>query len=762
MSRQSTPGKSRAAAHHQHPQRHQRERRQPEAHASTHRWVIRLLPVLIALVTVVPFLPTLDNQFVNWDDDDNLVENPQYRGLGWTHLRWMWTTSHIGHYAPLTWMTFGLDYLFWGLKPVGYHLSNLLLHAANAAVFYLLALRILGSALPGPRERGNVGLAASAAFAALLFAIHPLRVESVAWATERRDVLSGLFYLLALLAYLRAGEQGERGRSGYWASVGLFVCALLSKSMAVSLPVVLLILDVYPLRRLGGARGWWGEPARRIYLEKIPFVLLALAASGGAFIPQIEGRNMPSLDELSVLGRLAVSAYGLRFYLWKTVFPVSLSPLYELRGQDPLAPPFLLSYGVVPAVTALALILRRRLPGLLAAWLAYVVILLPVLGIFQNGPQIAADRYTYLAGLGWALLASAGMLAAWRRRPFLVTGLAVFLLLGFGTLTWNQVRVWHDSEKLWRHAVAIDPRSSIGQLSLGLALARHGKLAEAVEHYEAALRLEPGYVDADYAWGNALARQGKLAEAVEHYEAALRVKPDHADAHNNAGSALVRQGKLAEAIAHYEQALKIKPDHVDARINLGVALARQGKLAEAIEQYHRALQIKPDHADAHANAGAALTRQGKLAEAIAHYEQALKTKPDHADAHSNMGAALVGQGKLAEAIEHYQQALRAKPDHADAHTNLGAALAQQGKLDEAIEHYRRALEIRPESADAHNDWGLALARQGKLVEAVKHYQEAVKLRPSFSEAHSNLANALRGLGMGQADAASSQKNKKVE
>src|SRR5438093_10323757 len=626
MSRQSTPGKSRAAAHHQHPQRHQRERRQPEAHSSTHRWVFWLLPVLIALVSFVPFLPTRDNQFVNWDDDDTLVEKPQYRGLGWTHLRWMWTTSHIGHYAPLTWMTFGLDYLLWGMNPVGYHLTNLLLHAANAAVFYLVARRILGLALPGPAQRGNVGLAASAAFAALLFAIHPLRVESVAWATERRDVLSGLFYLLTLLVYLRAGEQGERGRSGYWASVGLFVCALLSKSMAVSLPVVLLILDVYPLRRLGGARGWWGEPARRIYLEKIPFVLLALAASGGAFIPQIEGRNMPSLDELSVLGRLAVSAYGLRFYLWKTVFPVSLSPLYELRGQDPLALPFLLSYGVVPAVTALALILRRRLPGLLAAWLAYVVILLPVLGIFQNGPQIAADRYTYLAGLGWALLASAGMLAAWRRRSFLVTGLAVVLLLGFGTLTWNQVRVWHDSEKLWSHAVAIDPGSSIGQLSLGLALARHGKLAEAVEHYEAALRLEPGYADANDAWGNALARQGKLAEAVEHYEAALRVKPDHADAHNNVGSALVRQGKLAEA----------------------------------------------------------------------------------------------------------------------------------------IEHYRRALKIRPERADAHNDWGLALARQGKLVEAVKHYQEAVKLRPSFSEAHSNLANALRGLGMGQADAASSQKNKKVE
>src|SRR3989475_745850 len=626
MSRKSKSRKLGTAVTPQHRQPPEQERCEPQAHALTHRWVFWLLPVLIALVTFVPFLPTLDNQFVNWDDDDNLLDNPHYRGLGWTYLRWMWTTSHLGHYAPLTWMTFGLDYLFWGLKPVGYHLSNLLLHATNAAVFYLVALRILGSALPGPRERGNVGLAAAAAFAALLFAIHPLRVESVAWATERRAVLSRLFYLLTLLVYVRAGEQGERGRSGYWASVGLFVCALLSKSMAVSLPVVLQILDVYPLRRLGGARGWWGEPARRVYLEKIPFVLLTLAASAGAFIPQIEGRNMPTLDDLSVLGRLAVSAYGLRFYLWKTVFPVSLSPLYELRGQDPLAPSFLLSYGVVPAVTALALILRRRLPGLLAAWLAYVVILLPVLGIFQNGPQIAADRYTYLAGLGWALLASAVLLASWRRRPFLVSGLAVFLLLGLGTLTWNQVRIWHDSERLWRHAVAIDPMSPTSQFSLGLAL--------------------------------------------------------------------VRQGKLVEAVEHYEQALKITPDHVDARTNVGIALARQGKLAEAIEQYHRALQIKPDHAD--------------------------------------------------------------------AHTNWGAALAQQGKLDEAIEHYRQALQIRPESADAHNHWGLALARQGKLVEAMKHYQQAVELRPSFTEAQSNLVNALQRLGMGQADAASSQKNKKVE
>src|SRR5213594_4790672 len=226
MSRQSTPGKSRAAAHHQHPQRHQRECRQPEAHASTHRWVFRLLPVLIALVTVVPSLPTLDNQFVNWDDDDNLVENPQYRGLGWTHLRWMWTTSHIGHYAPLTWMTFGLDYVLWGMNPFGYHLTSLLILAANAAVLYFVALRLLR--LATGFVEGTLRL--SAIVATLFFSIHPLRAESVGWATERRDVLSGLFFLLTVLMYLKASDATGKRRWLLAGAVGTFVLALVSKA----------------------------------------------------------------------------------------------------------------------------------------------------------------------------------------------------------------------------------------------------------------------------------------------------------------------------------------------------------------------------------------------------------------------------------------------------------------------------------------------------------------------------------------------------
>src|SRR5881409_405258 len=571
-----------------------------KASPSAQRWVRWLAPLLVALFTLTAFLPTLQNQFVAWDDDKNFLDNPRYRGLGWAHLRWMFTAFHLGHYIPLTWVTFGMDHLLWGMKPVGYHLTNLLLHAANAVLFFSLVRRILTRALPSAAERDHA-LAVSAGFAALVFAIHPLRVESVAWVTERRDVLSGLFYLLTILEYLRAREPEKRGRWWYWLSVVTFVCALLSKSMAASLPVVLLILDVYPLRRLGGAIGWWSEPARRVYVEKIPFVLLAAAASAIAFMAQFSAQTAASLAQLSVLGRLAVSAYGLSFYLGKLVVPVNLSPLYELPPTvNPGALPFILSYGLVLAITAFVLVLRRA-PGLLATWLAYIVVLLPVLGIFQIGLQIAADRYTYLAGLGWAILAGAGLLSCWRTSrgsktgtpaALLVAGVAICVVVGLGVLTWNQVQVWRDSERLWAHALAIDPDSPVAQNNFGYELDRRGKLVEAIDHYRQALRIKPDYALAHTNWGAALGRQGKPAEAIDHYRQALRIKPGDALAHTNWGVELAQQGKLAEAIEHFQEALRIKPDDALAHTNLGLALTLQGKLAEAFEHLQRGAKAK--------------------------------------------------------------------------------------------------------------------------------------------------------------------------
>ena len=627
MSRKRKAHKREAALKPRQPELLQRERGEPLARPLLRRWGLGLVSILIAVVTFAAFLPTLQNQFVNWDDPDNFLDNPHYRGLGWSQLRWMWTAAfYMGHWIPLTWMTLGLDYLLWGMNPFGYHLTSLVLHAANAIVFYFVAFRILGLALPDAGDRGRAGLALSAGFAALLFALHPLRVESVAWATERRDVLSGLFYLLTILVYLGACERGARGRGWYWGAVGLFACALLSKSMVVSLPIVLLILDIYPLRRLGGAVGWWSEPAGRVYLEKIPFVLLAAGASAIAFLALFSLHSMAGLAQLSVPGRLAISAYNLSFYLWKTVLPLDLSPLYELRGVNAWAPPFLLGYGVVLAITALALALRHRVQGLPAAWLAYVITLLPVLGIFQNGPHVAADRYTYLACLGFALLAGAGLLIASRRLPVLSAGLALVLLVGLGSLTWSQAQVWHDSEKLWSHAIGIDPKSPVAHNDWGDALARQGKMAEAIEHFQTALRLKPDYAEAHVNTGIALDQQGKRAEAIEHYQAALRLKPDSAEAHGNMGDALARQGKLAEAIEHYRQALQIKPNYAAVHNNIGVALAKQGKVAEAIAHYQQALQIRPDYAKAGANLLQALHALDMGKEDAAHSRWAEETQ----------------------------------------------------------------------------------------------------------------------------------------
>ena len=366
----------------------------------------------VAIATFFAFLPTLENGFVDWDDQYNFLLNESYRGLGWTKLKWMFTAFHLGHYAPLTWITFGADYLVWGLDPFGYHLTNLLLHTANAVVFYLIAVRLLSASVPDAASRPLL-LRFVAAFAALVFAIHPLRVESVAWATERKDVLSALFYLLAVLVYLKP-KQVPSGRPavqrrGYWLCFLLFVLALLSKSMAVTMPAVLLLLDIYPLRRFSlTVAGLRSSQARWALLEKVPFFALSALASIGAFRGTIAESVLTTEEALRWVDRAAVAVYGLGFYLSKLVFPSRLANLYALPIPfDPLAPPVLLSAVSVAGLVLLSTWLARRTLVFLIAFAIYTVILLPVIGIFHNGPQIAADRYTYLALLPWTILLGA-------------------------------------------------------------------------------------------------------------------------------------------------------------------------------------------------------------------------------------------------------------------------------------------------------------------------------------------------------------------
>jgi Tfp pilus assembly protein PilF len=642
--------------------------------------------LLLAVVTLAVFLPALQGQFLDWDDRSNFLENPHYRGLGWPQLSWMLTTPHLGHYIPVTWMTLGLDYLLWGMNPFGYHLTNLLLHAVTAIVFYILAFRLLALAMPGA---GAGGLRLGAVFAALLFAAHPLRVESVAWVTERRDVLSALFYLVALLLYLRAvaAPDGRAwSRPSYWGAAMCFGLALLSKSMAASLPVVLLILDVYPLRRLAGKRGRWvASTVRPVLAEKIPFILLSLAASAGAFLALLGTDNATTLDRVGPLQRIAISLYSLAFYLWKSVVPTNLSPMYPLPDAiEPLDWPFLLSGAAVVGLTTVAIRLRRRWPALLAVWVAYVVMLLPVVGLVHNGHQIAADRYTYLPCLGWTVLAGAGLAALWRPprelpnpRPLsvLATGLATIAVAALGILTWNQAHVWRDSESLWTHALAIRP-SAVAHGNLGLTLASKGDTGAAIRHYREALRMSPRAADVHNNLGIALVAQDNLADALQHYGEALRIRARYAEAHNNLGLVLARQGQLPAAIEHYREALRIRARYSDAHANLGAALDQRGEGDEALRHLHEAVRIRPDSATAHNNLGVFLARRGQVAAATQHFLEAVRISPGSADVHNNLGLALAQQGELAPAAGHFREALRIRPGFQAARDNLDRALAE--------------------------------------------------------------------------------------
>jgi Flp pilus assembly protein TadD len=649
-------------------------------------------PAAVAVLTVLAFLPTFENGFVDWDDEKNFKLNASYRGLGWTQLRWMFTTFHFGHYVPLTWLTLGLDYVVWGMDPVGYHLTNLLLHAANAVLFFLIAVRLLALANPA-LAADRLGLRLAAGAAALLFSLHPLRVESVAWATERRDVLCACFYLLAILAYLRSCDaRAPALRSGRaWYGVSLATCgaALLSKSMAVTLPVVLLILDVYPLGRLVLRRRLFADPGqRRVLAEKLPYVLLCVPAVVLQILATRQYESLATMSQLGIVERVSLADFSLAFYLWKSLVPLNLAPVYELPDSIRWwAPSFVLSTLVVLAITGLALRFRRRWPALAAVWAAYVVILLPVSGIVQAGPQIAADRYTYLPCLGWALLAGAGLGTGWlylrRARPVLGAAsriLPVVLVVSgcLGVLTWRQVEVWHDPEALWTQVVSAAP-SARAHVNLGDPLEGRGRTADAVAHYEAAIRLSPSYGPAHVALGVALAHQGRLTEAISHYEEAIRLMPRSAVPYNNLGAVLAALGRTDEAIERFREALRRQPEYAEAHISLGLALARQGRQAEAVEHYREALRLRPDLAGVHTSLGIALAGLGRTEEALESFRQAVALRPGDPEARNNLGLILVKAGRMDEALAEFREALRLNPEYQEARNNLDRLVALRAK-----------------------------------------------------------------------------------
>jgi tetratricopeptide (TPR) repeat protein len=579
------------------------------------------VPVGIALVTVAVFFPVLQAGFVDWDDPINFLENPYYRGLGWRQLRWMLTANVMGHWIPVTWLTLGADFAIWGMNPFGYHLTSLLLHTASAVVFYLVSRRLLGLAMPS----GSPGLRAlGAAASALFFAVHPLRVESVAWITERRDLTSGLFFLLTILAYLKAHERPPEVRAGWrLAALGFAALALASKSIVMGLPLVLLILDAYPLGRLGpGARDWLAARAWPVWREKVPFALLAVGTAAAAYLIQ---RSTGYLTPADPISRIGMVAYNVWFHIWKTAAPLNLGPLYELPARvNPLELPYLLSGVAGLAITAAVWLLRRRWPAGLAIWAFYLVMLAPVAGVVHTGNHLGADRNTYVPCAAFALLVGAGAIAAVQagrrgtlRGPIVALALAAIgIWIGALALTASaQSFVWRDSETLWRYAIEVDPGCAICQHNLGVILGRRGNRADALPLLERAIALRPDRSEFRGNYGLLLLQMGRRSEGLAELRYRLTRSPRDVNTRVNLGISLVEDGRPGEAITEIEQALRVKPDSLSALNALGRALLADGRADPARSAYERALMIDPADAAAHLGLARAHLARGDRAAA---------------------------------------------------------------------------------------------------------------------------------------------------
>ena len=693
------------------------------------RAAVVLMCGVLALAVWLVFGQTLHHGFVNYDDNEYVYDNPAVvPGLTLRGIAWAFTHAHANNWHPLTWLSHMADCQLYGLDPAGHHLTSVVLHALNAILLFLVLRRMTGAFWPS-------------AFVAMLFGVHPLRAESVAWVSERKDVLSGTFFMLTLAAYQAYVSRPSRWR--YLAVLLALALGLMSKPMLVTVPVVLLLLDYWPLAR------WSRATASALMREKLPLLALVLISIPLTLIAQRTA--IQPLDALPLQLRLANAVQAYVAYLGDLIAPIGLA---VFRPRGPLdAGTTVLALVLLAAITALAVRLRRTRPYVLIGWAWYVVMLAPTIGIIQVGIQTRADRYTYLPQIGLTLLVAWGaadLVRRWRGAGNVVAVAAAGVVAAAIIAARAQVSVWRDSESLWSQALAHTTNNSVAECNLGAALLEQGRRAEAMTRFDRALAIDPDYREAHVDLGNALLDAGHADEAIAHYRQVLALDPAHANAALGLGNGLLAAGRTDEAIVAYRQAVNSAPDSALAHNNLGNALLRNGQVEEATAEYRRALAADPRFALAHNNLGNALSRTPEHSgEAIDHYRRALELDPNYAEAHYNLGIALFQSGQVAEATRHYLTALALRPTYAEAHNNLGVAYQRDGRMDEAIVEYRSALENDPQSVAALDNLARALATHPEApsrrpAEALTLAERAVELGDGRN------AEALRTLALAYA------------
>ena len=692
-----------------------RERSAAASAPAASSWTRAALAAGLFVAVCVVFSPYLGNGFTDFDDDKNLTGNLGFRGLGWTQLRWMFTTFHVAHYQPLSWLSLGIDYTLWGMNPFGYHLTNLLLHATTTVLCFFLILALVRRGSPELSERS---LVPAAAFGALFFGLHPLRVESVAWITERRDVLSAPFLILAVLAWLRAVEAGEgaagagstgdasRRRRWLAASLGLYALSLLSKSIGMTLPAVLLLLDVRPLGRLDPRPWRWTAPeARPVLLEKVPYAALSLAVTALAFLAQAGSTSLEETAGYVPAARIMVPAFGLVFPLWKTLLPIGLLPLYPRRaGLDPFEMRFVLAAAALLALVLLVAWAARRRPAIAVTALAYAALLIPVLGFVQIGVQVAADRFAYLPSIPLAVLLAAGAARVWDRerrgsaRTAMGTALRVLGVVAiacFAVLSWRQCRAWKDGPTLWDHALGIAPDEPLFHNYRGLAAYRLRDYPLAAEEFREVLRLDPRNGAAHSNLGMTLAAQGAYAEAIQEYGKAQEIGGASAEVHHNWGLALLNLGQTAEAIDQFAESLRIDPKDATTRGYLAKTLAASGRWDEALTVLESGIPYGPARSEAtdRVALGSAPQSLARVEAILLQYAQRYPTDPW---CRQSLALLRIRQGRLADAAALFSEALARDPRGALTYVNFARLCLQAGLASRAAEITRAGALVAPQ------------------------------------------------------------------
>jgi tetratricopeptide (TPR) repeat protein len=659
---------------------------------------VTLISFSLFLLVLGAFMCAVSGDFITLDDPVYVTQNFHVRsGLTSENIQWAFRNADAGNWFPLTWLSHMLDCELFGLNPHGHHATSVVLHAVNSVFLFLLLYRMTGAVW-------------RSCFLAALFALHPLRVESVVWIAERKDVLSTTFWMLTLLAYTRFVQSASKRGLYYALSVVFFILGLMSKSMLVTLPCVMLLLDYWPLDRYKTSKSFL-----TIFVEKIPFFLATIVVSVITFSVQQSAGAMAK--GLSLPARVGNALIAYCEYLGKFFWPLNLSIVYPHANELSHIAVFLCGI-LLLGISALTVISRKKRPYLFVGWFWFVGTLVPVIGLVQVGSQAFADRYTYIPIIGLQLLLIWGFCdlnQLWKLSNFSVSIAGSCVVAACTFLTVRQIGFWKTNESLFRHALAITENNYVAHYCLGISLTEKRDSDAAIEQYRAALKANPLYGDAHTALGYELMQKGDLEGSIAEHETALRLRPNFPTGHYLLGMALDRASRRTEAITQYQEALKLKPAFPEVHYLLGVALDQTGKSDEAMTHYREAIRLKPDYAEAHNELGVALGRKGNLDEAILHYQDAVRVQPKSADLHYNLGNALIRRHRLDEAIEQLSEAIRLQPSNAEAHNNLGIALTGKKRLDDAVEQFKNALELKPDFGEARKNLEIAQRMKGSAA-----------------------------------------------